>query len=231
MDNLYIYNCSKECPPNALRQIQAGKLKGKSDINPVWRIKQLTELFGPCGIGWKICNEKYWTEPGAAGEVSAWCSLELKIKVEGAWSEGISGIGGSMLINTEKGKLVTNDEAYKMAQTDAISVCCKMLGFAADVYWEADRTKYTMDSGQDPTPTRTPPQRPIAPAQTLRPPQQPPVHICQSCGNTITPVTNKGKLYSVDDILINAKNTYGAELCWNCMVKIRNSQNTAGDPV
>ncbi|WP_254555280.1 hypothetical protein, partial [Salmonella enterica] len=31
-----------------------GRLKGMTDINPMWRIKALTEQFGPCGIGWKV---------------------------------------------------------------------------------------------------------------------------------------------------------------------------------
>lgn len=30
-----------------------------------------------------------------------------------------------------------------MALTDALSVACKALGVAADVYWQADKTKYT----------------------------------------------------------------------------------------
>jgi hypothetical protein len=35
-----------------------------------------------------------------------------------------------------------DDEAYKKAYTDAISVACKALGFAADVYYQEDETKY-----------------------------------------------------------------------------------------
>ena len=29
-----------------------------------------------------------------------------------------------------------------MAETDALSVACKKLGMAADIYWSSDRTKY-----------------------------------------------------------------------------------------
>lgn len=198
MNNMEIYDKSKACPSNALRTIQAGKLKGKSDINPVWRIKQLTELFGPCGVGWKLSNIRYWTEPGAGGEVSAWCSLNLHIKVDGEWSDGIEGIGGSMLINTEKGKLVTNDEAYKMAQTDAVSVACKMLGFAADVYWEADRTKY--DGNTDP-----------------EPPTQPEHIYCECCGEEITTVKKKsGEDWLPKEQAIYSKLKWGAEMCFAC---------------
>jgi hypothetical protein len=35
-----------------------------------------------------------------------------------------------------------------MALTDAISVACKALGIAADVYWEADKSKYDDQSAK-----------------------------------------------------------------------------------
>ena len=35
-----------------------------------------------------------------------------------------------------------------MAYTDAISVACKALGVGADVYWQADRTKYDQQQKQ-----------------------------------------------------------------------------------
>jgi len=38
-------------PLNVLKPIQAGRLRGKSDINPQWRMQAMTETFGPCGIG------------------------------------------------------------------------------------------------------------------------------------------------------------------------------------
>lgn len=142
MDNMQIYNASRTCPDNALKQIQAGRLKGKSDINPMWRIKQLTEQFGACGVGWYYEIDRQWTEQGANGELAAFCNISLYIKVDGEWSKPIKGTGGSMLVANERNGAYTSDECYKMALTDAISVSCKALGFAADVYWSADRTKY-----------------------------------------------------------------------------------------
>ena len=35
MENMDIYEKSRQCPDTALREITAGKLKGKSDINPI----------------------------------------------------------------------------------------------------------------------------------------------------------------------------------------------------
>jgi hypothetical protein len=37
-------------------------------------------------------------------------------------------------VKQESKGLYADDEGYKMATTDAISVACKMLGFASDVY-------------------------------------------------------------------------------------------------
>ena len=145
MENLEIYEKVREVPIEAQKQITGGRLKGKTDINPMWRIKKLTELFGVCGIGWttKILNK--WTENGANDEIATFVEIELKVKVDGQWSEGIIGIGGSALVAKEKNALYTNDECYKMAYTDAISVACKALGFGADIYWDSDKTKYTSD--------------------------------------------------------------------------------------
>ena len=57
-----------------------------------------------------------------------------------------------MLIVKEKGQLVSNDEAYKMAYTDAISVACKSIGVGADVYYgkdKKDRSKYDLNTEDD----------------------------------------------------------------------------------
>lgn len=143
MNNLRLYEQLAQVPEEAKRAITGGKLKGKTDINPMWRIKALTEAFGPQGSGWVCPIKRLWTEPGAGGEVSAWALCELTYKREdGSWSEPITGVGGSMLVQLEKGVLVTNDEAYKMAYTDAISVAAKGLGAGASVYWEKDASKY-----------------------------------------------------------------------------------------
>ena len=48
-----------------------------------------------------------------------------------------------MFVAKESNGPYVSDECYKMATTDAISVACKALGIGADVYWEADSTKYS----------------------------------------------------------------------------------------
>ena len=142
MGNLELYEKVRNVPPEAQRCISAGRLKGKTDINPMWRIKVLTERFGPCGFGWKYEITKMWTESGVKDEISAFVQINLYVKMGDIWSEAIQGVGGSSFVTKEKSGSYQSDECYKMALTDAISVACKALGIGADVYFAADKTKY-----------------------------------------------------------------------------------------
>ena len=142
MDNLEVYNQFAAVPDNAKKAITGGRLKGMTDINPMWRIKTLTERYGPCGIGWKYVITDQRIIEGAGGVMCAFLNIDLFVKENGAWSEAIAGTGGSQLVSKENGGMYTNDECFKMALTDAISVACKALGMGAEVYWQADETKY-----------------------------------------------------------------------------------------
>ena len=158
MDNLDLYNKVRSVPLEAQKEIKAGRLKGMTDINPQWRIKTLTEQFGVCGFGWYIETIREWLETGANNEITANVEIKLYIKQGDEWSKGIVGIGGSKFVTKESNGLYTSDECYKMAYTDAISVACKQLGFGADIYYAADRTKYSNDTTPQNNPQSTKPQ-------------------------------------------------------------------------
>lgn len=145
MGNMDIYEKVREVPQTAQKIIQGGRLKGFTDINPMWRIQALTEQFGPCGVGWYLEIKQQWLESSANGEVTANVIIELYIKYYGEWSKPIVGIGGSKFVSNEKNGPTVSDECFKMALTDAISVACKSLGFGADIYWSEGRTKYDTD--------------------------------------------------------------------------------------
>lgn len=143
MNNLELYNKVRQVPEEAKKTIRGGRLKGMTDINPMWRIKALTEQFGPCGIGWYYTIDDRWIDTSMAkDEMTANVIISLYYKVDDEWSKPVQGIGGSMLVASEKNGLYVNDECFKMATTDAISVACKALGMGADVYWDKDNTKY-----------------------------------------------------------------------------------------
>ena len=203
MDNMAIYNKVRVVPENAKKKITGGRLNGMTDISPIWRIKTLTELFGPCGTGWYVQVADKRIEKGADDLLVAIVELNLFYKMEsGEWSAPVYGVGGSMFVDMQKGKLYTSDEAFKMATTDALSVCCKMLGMGADVYWEADRTKYT---GTEQTPD--------AQARNDR---QPPL-ICDRCGKEITGGTDAdGKKYTAFAVAKRSMDRFGKKMCVFC---------------
>jgi hypothetical protein len=149
MDNMNVWGQFKDTPKEAQKEITAGRLKGFTDINPMWRFKRLTEVFGPCGIGWKYTIQNAQIVPGANDEMAAFVDILLYYvdPTSGKWSEGVPGFGGSMFVAKESKGMHTSDECFKMALSDAIGTACKALGMSADIYFSKDRSKYT--GGQD----------------------------------------------------------------------------------
>ena len=143
-EKLNIWNSFNQPPKTALKEIQAGRMKGKSDINPQWRYKAMTETFGVVGFGWKFTVDKMWTEQAANGETMAFVNVSVYINISGEWSQAIPGTGGATLIVSESKGMYNDDDAYKKATTDALSTAMKMLGVAADIYmglWDGAKYK------------------------------------------------------------------------------------------
>lgn len=157
--NLDIYNKYRNPPQEALKPISAGRLRGFTDINPMWRIASLTDAFGPCGEGWYYEIVKQWIED-CGDEKVAFTNINLYIKNGEEWSKPITGTGGSKLQTKEKQGLYVSDEAYKMSLTDALSVAVKNLGMGADIYWANGRSKYT-DSEQEYTEKKVAPKKEV----------------------------------------------------------------------
>lgn len=145
-ENLRFYEQLRKVPQEALKKIQGGRLNGMSDINPLFRVKAMTEAFGPCGIGWKYEITKQWQETYGQ-EVKSFTNINLYVKVDGEWSEPIPGTGGATIVEVNsKGYAYVNDEGHKMSLTDALSVAMKALGVAADVYYSKDPNKSVFES-------------------------------------------------------------------------------------
>lgn len=150
MSNTRYWDALKRPPSGALKKINGGRLNGKTDISPQWRVQAMTEQFGPVGTGWKYEIVNVWSAP-AGDEVFAFAQVNLYYKEGDEWSAPIPGIGGSKLMQMEKAGLYANDEGFKMAVTDALSVAMKSLGVAADIYlglW--DGSKYTDERTDEP---------------------------------------------------------------------------------
>ena len=156
-ENTKVWNAVKQPPQSALRQIQGGRLKGKTDINPQWRYQVMTEQFGMCGKGWTYEVVRVWNEPLPDGQILAFAEIILKV------GDGvIPGIGGSMLVEKEREGLHANDEGYKMAITDALSVAMKMLGVGADIYaglYDGSKYKDQQPTTSKPEPAKQEPKK------------------------------------------------------------------------
>ena len=181
MKNTAIYNKMRTVPEEAKKQITAGRLKGFTDINPMWRIKRLTEIFGACGFGWwyeiesrRIETDETTKQKAAFVDILLYC----RDPETGEVSHGIPGTGGAAFVTQEKGGAYLSDECFKMALTDAISVAAKALGCGADVYFAKDRDKYTANTENAPAPV-----------------------LCPVCGKEIKRTRSKGKIYEPAEIL------------------------------
>lgn len=200
MTNMEIYEQGRAVPQEAQKSFNNGRFQG-TDINPMWRIKKMTELFGPCGIGWyyEVLSERAEEH----GDVTiAVVDLNLYIRANGEWSKPIYGTGGNVLL--KKGQ--TSDEGYKMALTDALSVACKALGIGADIYFGADRTKYT--AAQE-TPNTAIPATP-KPSALVK---------CSKCGHILKEELGKdGSTVTVNQqIDLNLQYKTGKTLCKDCL--------------
>ncbi len=212
-NNLMIYDKVRQVPDAAKRPFDNKRFKG-TDINPMWRIKTLTETFGACGQGWYIDNVEQRWERLDDNNVIAIVNLELFVKFpNGEWSKPIYGTGGNVLLQNGK----PSDEGYKMAYTDAISVACKALGIGADVYFEKDASsKYSPYYNKANAPED---EQPVSD-----------VVLCERCGNPITGVAAAGKTYTAGELIAQSKLKYNGCYCFNCMrvLNVKGKANEAG---
>jgi len=206
MNNMCIYEDTRSVPLAAQKTIGAGRLKGMTDINPMWRIQKLTEKFGPCGVGWAYEITDKHLETTSDMEVAAFVDINLYVKIDGDWSRAIPGTGGSMFVANEKAGPHTSDECFKMALTDALSVSCKALGFGADVYFAGGKSKYETPA-EDATPES---------------------YACEKCGKEFTAFEYNGKQYTARDAYEGAKRkNNGKALCKECRNEALNADNTS----
>ena len=208
MNNMEIWEKLATTPPEAQKPITAGRLNGFTDINPMWRLKALTALFGPCGIGWKMEIKDYRIEHGAGDEQRAFVLIHLYYRnSDGGWSEPVPGFGGASFVTRENKGPYTNDECYKMALSDAIGTACKALGMSADIFYAKDRSKYN-------SAPKAPEEAPAA-----KPKQERKV-ICRQCGNEIKPVQfRSGSKKTVAQITQYSETQFGMPLCYACTMQ------------
>lgn len=136
-DAVKLFESVQKPPEDALKPIDAGRLKGKNEISPLWRMKVMTEKFGLYGDGWKYEVIKEWKEPvEATREVIVQVTLNLytRNRFTGEWNAPSPATGSAYLIVKDKNGLHGNENAWASAMTDAIGKACKPYGIGYDVY-------------------------------------------------------------------------------------------------
>lgn len=141
-DNLRIWDrLSKTDPRHTKRFQRSGGFSGTA-VKPIWTILRMTEVFGPCGIGWGMEKPEYVTQSGADGEQLVFCTVAVWYLLDGVRGV-VYGVGGDKFVISQKSGLRASDEAYKMAYTDAIGNAIKFVGVAADIHMgRFDDNKY-----------------------------------------------------------------------------------------
>lgn len=213
-ENMELYEQARRVPEEAKRPITAGRLKGMTDINPMFRIKRLTEMFGPCGIGWwYTIKEKRIVDDDQTKQRAAFVDIDLYYKhpKTGETSMPLPGTGGSSFVAQERNGPYLSDECFKMALTDAISVAAKPLGLGADVYYQADRTKYTRLE----EPTQNKP-KPIK-------------MTCDECSKVILGYDGKKGFMTPEQHIALTKKRFGKTLCVECARKASEAAQKADD--
>lgn len=137
-----IFDKVRSVPKEHITTIEGGALRGLSNINPMWRIECLTQIFGACGDGWVIDVEDVRNDVYSTGVmVTILLSLRYK-KEDGDYSEKLYGYGSQFMQKPD-------DSVFKKAFTDAFGSCTKLLGFAADVFYDGKKRERMSMKGVD----------------------------------------------------------------------------------
>lgn len=153
VDNLAIWRQVEKTPPSMTEKVNFGAFRFTT-IDAQYQIMRATELFGPCGIGWGIRNQKY--EMLVVDPTD--CHYNLLCFTAQLWyrygdadptglrddNVGVCDIAADIELfeNTKNGWKRVSDPMKKV-RTDALTKALSWLGFSADVFLgKFDNAKY-----------------------------------------------------------------------------------------
>jgi hypothetical protein len=130
--NLRIWSAlGKTDPAHTKGFKRAGGFQGTA-IKPIWITQRLTEQFGPCGEGWGTERPEFQLVT-AGDDILVYCIVTAWYLDSGK-QHFLYGIGGDRVQGKNKYGIVTDDEAFKKAFTDALGNAFKFVGVGADVH-------------------------------------------------------------------------------------------------
>lgn len=201
-DNLAIWNTlGRTSPEHTKGFTRGGGFKGTA-VKPIYTEQKMTEMFGPCGIGWGFSEPTFQLVPGSDGQTAVYCWLTLWFIHDGARSAPIPGVGGDFVIVKQSSGLRTDDEAFKKAFTDAIGNAMKHIGMSADVHMgRFDDSKYVNELKREDAETNTS----SAPSGRNATPAVP-----RTSSGTVAPLSPAGELYRQAMLTATNKDDLGA---------------------
>lgn len=144
--NLALWDAVGKTDPKHTKPFKrTGGFQGTA-LKPMWVWRKLTEQFGACGVGWG-CDEPSFQLVPADKEMLVYCTVRAW---HGTRENALWGIGGDKAVSTNKYGTSANDEAFKMAFTDALMNAFKYVGVGADIHMGMfDDSKYVERVSQE----------------------------------------------------------------------------------
>jgi len=157
-------------PESAYKAIEGSKFGG-TDISPAWLIEKVTDIFGPCGIGWTYTYDqgdaevKQITKTTKKGEVyTVWAAWLKRMELQIQWTIRTKELEGPTWAGTilSTGYSEGDNPAYALrgAVTNALGSAFSKLCWQVHIY-KGERVERRASSQA----------RPIAQAQDERQPQ------------------------------------------------------------
>ena len=127
-DNLAIWRAVETTDSGHTKPFEGrkGGFSGTS-INPTYRAKRATELWGPIGIGWGFDEVEHFIADGADGDKVWFSKVRLWYLHNGERGEVVQW-GATTFVGTNRNGRFTDEEAGKKSITDAVGKCLSLLG-------------------------------------------------------------------------------------------------------
>lgn len=144
--NRRVWDLVYKTDPSATKKI-TGKRFGGTSVKPMWITKRVTEAFGPAGIGWGMSEPKFEFIHGQDGQVLVFSTVTVwYIDPETKERGSATGVGGELVVKSERNGMFFDDEACKKAYTDALGNAWKFVGVAGDIHMgQHDDDKYVQE--------------------------------------------------------------------------------------
>ena len=139
-DNMRIWNQVCETDPKFTKEV--GFRGGFTSIDPQYQKRRMTEMFGPCGIGWG--GEAVWVEvPRDDGNVVVRCTVHVWYRDETDTVRYLTPVTAKAMACDNGREDLDSD---KKCFTDAFSKSTASLGLNADVFLgQFDDPEYVRD--------------------------------------------------------------------------------------